>query len=467
MKILSVLFLLFFLPTASPGAEPKQEETLEPVVVTATRIETPLKEVTNSISVITAKDIEEQQSVTVLDALRNVPGLDVVQTGSRGNSTSVFIRGSESDQILVLVDGVEVNSTTQGSFNFAHLTTENVERIEVLRGAGGTLYGSQAIGGVIQIFTKSGKGKPEVTTSIEGGNGYTHRQALTLGGKAKRLGYFFSASRLETDGFRSFNDDYQTLNTSVRLDYNLTEDSALKGIFQFVKTDLGLFNSNNFIAGATDPNARQALSQYLGKLEWQQRIQQGWNYRISGSIFKEHIKNSDDPEPGSFDTRTRSRFRPQIGTAEMQTNYRFGEWSFSYRSDPSRRLYQRLRYSPQTFFDGTRTDWSAALGVRATSSFAAEGQFQRSTVDGPWGAFVADLVMLRFDLALSPEMTLRTLSQYNSSTDSVSTSVRFNWIYSPGSDLYVAYDELRVDIPGVPWLSDRQLAIKMTYLFSR
>ena len=172
-------------------------------------------------------------------------------------------------------------------------------------------------------------------------------------------------------------------------------------------------------------------------------------------IYNDHFEQLDLPFP----------IRPDViipaGT------YRFGEWSFSYRSDPSRRLYQRLRYSPQTFFDGTRTDWNAALGVRATSSFAAEGQFQRSTVDGPWGAFVADLVMLRFDLALSPEMTLRTLSQYNSSTDSVSTSVRFNWIYSPGSDLYVAYDELRVDIPGVPWLSDRQLAIKMTYLFSR
>ena len=147
--------------------------------------------------------------------------------------------------------------------------------------------------------------------------------------------------------------------------------------------------------------------------------------------------------------------------------YRFGEWSFSYNSDPSRRFYQRLRYSPQTFFDGTRTDWSTTLGVRATTSIAAEGQFRRSTVEGPWGAFVSDLGSLRFDLALSPRMTLRTLSQYNSLTDSVSTSVRFNWIYSPGSDLYVAYDELRMDVPGVPWLRNRQLAIKMTYMLSR
>ena len=147
--------------------------------------------------------------------------------------------------------------------------------------------------------------------------------------------------------------------------------------------------------------------------------------------------------------------------------YRFGDWSFRYRSDPSRRFYQELRYSPQTFFGGTRTDWGGTLGVRASSRIAAEGRFQRSNVEGPWGAFAADLGFFLFDLAISPEMTLRTLSQYNSLTDSVSTSVRFNWIYRPGSDLYIAYDELRMEVPGVPWLQNRQLAIKMTYLLSR
>ena len=159
------------------------------------------------------------------------------------------------------------------------------------------------------------------------------------------------------------------------------------------------------------------------------------------------------------------RIRPDV-TIPAGT-YHFGQWSFRYRSDPSRRFYQGLRYSPQTFFAGNRTDWSATLGVRATSRIAAEGQFRRSDVEGPWGAFVADLGSLRFDLALSPQMTLRTLSQYNSTTDSVSTSVRVNWIYRPGSDLYIAYDEVRMDVPGVPWLQNRQLAIKVTYLLSR
>jgi vitamin B12 transporter len=131
---------------------------------------------------------------------------------------------------------------------------------------------------------------------------------------------------METKGFHRFNDDYRNLSTSGRLDYKLTEDSALKGFFRFLKTDLGLFNSNNFVP-MPDPNAREALSQYLGKLEWEQRILKEWDYRISGSIFKEHIKDSDDPEPGSFDDRTRDRFRPKINTGEVQTNYRLQDWS--------------------------------------------------------------------------------------------------------------------------------------------
>ena len=156
--------------------------------------------------------------------------------------------------------------------------------------------------------------------------------------------------------------------------------------------------------------------------------------------------------------------------------YRFGEWMFQYRSDPSRRLYGRAQYSPQTFFDGTRTDVRLTLGLRATSRIAAEAVFNRSDVTLPGGAFVADLASLRLDLTLSPRMTFRSLSQYNSTTRELSNSVRFNWIYRPGSDIYVAYDELRLD--GDPlmldphvrrplWLRSRQLAIKMTYLLSR
>ncbi len=182
------------------------------------------------------------------------------------------------------------------------------------------------------------------------------------------------------------------------------------------------------------------------------QFEDGSNFTV---IYNKEFEQLDEP------------FRITSDVTIPAGTYRFGDPSLSYRSDPSRRIYGRLNYSPQTFFDGTRRDYGGTIGVRATNQFAAETRFSRSDVDLPWGAFVADLASLRFDYALSPEMTLRTLTQYNSTTDSVSTSVRFNWIYMPGSDLYIAYDEFRQDIPSVPWLQNRQLAVKMTYLLSR
>ena len=158
--------------------------------------------------------------------------------------------------------------------------------------------------------------------------------------------------------------------------------------------------------------------------------------------------------------------------------YRYWQPSVRYNSDPSRRLSGNASYAPQGFFGGTRTDWGTGFNFRATSRVAVQGDFSRSDVVLPGGAFVADLASATFELSLSPEMTLRSLTQYNSTTDSISTSVRFNWIYSPGSDIYIAYDELRQDdfltldpalrhAGSVPWIQNRQLAIKMTYLLSR
>jgi vitamin B12 transporter len=335
MKCFAAWFLVFSFYSIPAFAAQPPEATLPPVFVTSTRTETPLEQVTTSATIITAQDIENQRAETVLEVLRQVPGFDVVQSGSRGTGTSIFVRGAEADQVLVLIDGVEVNSTTAGAFNFAHLTTENIERIEIIRGAGGTLYGSQAIGGVINIITKRGRGPMEFGLSAEGGNGWTHRQTLNLSGEVGKFGYSLSGARIESDGFRPFNDDYRNVAASGRLDYKFTEDALLKGIFRFNKTDVGLFNSNNFVPGGRDPNSREAVTQYLGKVEWEQRILKEWDYRIAGSIFKEHIKDSDDPDPLEdcqffgfpCDSRTRSRFRPQISSAEFQTNYRFGDWS--------------------------------------------------------------------------------------------------------------------------------------------
>jgi len=147
--------------------------------------------------------------------------------------------------------------------------------------------------------------------------------------------------------------------------------------------------------------------------------------------------------------------------------YRFYDWNFTFNTNPARMFYQRFTYAPQTFFDGTRHDLDLTLGVRATSRASAEFTLQRNDVDLPWGAFVVNLGIARLDYTLSPRMTIRSLSQYNSSTRQVSTSIRYNFIYKPGSDLYVVYDGLDGNLPGRPELRNQQLVVKMTYLLSR
>jgi vitamin B12 transporter len=333
MVFCCVLLFFVLLPSFSQAAESPPAETLPPMVVTATRTEVPLNQLTTSLTVITNEEIRERQAELVSEVLRDVAGVNVVQTGSMGNATSVFIRGSASNQVLVMIDGVEINSTTTGAYDFANLTTDNIERIEVLRGAGGTLYGSQAIGGVINIITKRGQGPLDVGVSLQGGNGWTNRQVATVRGGVGDLGYSLSVGHLASDGFRSVNDDYHNLSTSARLDYQVTENANLTGIFHFINTRVGLFNNNNF-ASVPDPNAREATTQYVGKLEWAQKIMANWDYRVFGAIYKEHDKFSDDVDPCVFfgspcDSRTRDIFRPQINTGEFQTNYRLEDWSTS------------------------------------------------------------------------------------------------------------------------------------------
>ena len=147
--------------------------------------------------------------------------------------------------------------------------------------------------------------------------------------------------------------------------------------------------------------------------------------------------------------------------------YRFNEFMFMYNSSPARRFYQRVSFAPQTFYDGTRKDLNLTLGLRAASRAAVEYSIQRNDVKLPWGNFIVNLNILRLDFALSPRQTIRSLSQYNSYAQQFSTSLRYNYIYRPGSDIYITYDELQLTTVGRPEIRNRQFAIKTTYLLSR
>jgi vitamin B12 transporter len=179
-------------------------ETRE-VVVSATKTPVPVTQLTSAVEIITEEDLKHRQIKMVSEALRLSQGLTVFSNGGPGSSTSVRIRGSNSDQVLVLIDGAIMNSATTGSFDFANLTTDNIERIEILRGAQSMLWGADAMGGVINITTKRGTGAPSANAFFEYGSFSSIREGGQVSGKTGIVDYSAAISRWDYTGFSAVN----------------------------------------------------------------------------------------------------------------------------------------------------------------------------------------------------------------------------------------------------------------------
>lgn len=172
-------------------------------VISSTRTEIPRGQDGSSVTVITGEQLRSSGQGLLHEALRGVPGLNVVRAGSPGQQTSVFIRGAESRHTKVLLDGIPLNdpSSPSRAFDFSNLTVDNIERIEVLRGPQSTLYGSDAIGGVINIITRRGEGPTKYRFSTLGGRYGTFRQSANVSGGTDRVYYSLGGSYVDSDGF--------------------------------------------------------------------------------------------------------------------------------------------------------------------------------------------------------------------------------------------------------------------------
>ena len=193
------------------GTETNPHQLSDSIVVTANRKPTPRREIGSSVTVITPDQAGTGRGQSVAELLRSVPGVDVVQSGGPGKSTSVFLRGANSHHTLVIIDGVEMNdpSTSNGAFDFANLDADHIERIEILRGSHGVLYGSDAIGGVIQIFSKRGQGdKSQIEIVAEAGSYATFHESIRISGRRSRLDYSVLLGRRDSDGFTSTSSDF-------------------------------------------------------------------------------------------------------------------------------------------------------------------------------------------------------------------------------------------------------------------
>jgi len=149
--------------------------------------------------------------------------------------------------------------------------------------------------------------------------------------------------------------------------------------------------------------------------------------------------------------------------------YSMNEWMFTYNTSPGKKFFQRVTFQPNDFYGGTRRSFSYAVGARATSRLSSELQYNRNDVKMPWGNFLVNLSTLRVDYTFSPRMTIRSLTQYNTSTNEISNNIRFNLIHHPGSDLFVVYNDLRqTGLPADVFAQkDRQLVVKLNYLVQK
>src|SRR2546426_7210050 len=181
-----LLTMLLVAPRAAYAQEPKK---LDPVIVTATKTETPAEQLGASVSVVTEDDFKTYHYETVEDALRTVPGVEIRRSGSLGKTTSVSIRGANANQVQVLVDGVRVKSPTSGQADLSDMSPDLIERIEVIRGPQSTLYGADAIGGVINIITKKGKGPLSGSVQQEAGKYDTYESRASFGGSVGIIDY--------------------------------------------------------------------------------------------------------------------------------------------------------------------------------------------------------------------------------------------------------------------------------------
>jgi len=238
----SVALIALGLPALAQGIEidvvSGNPNTSEYVVVGATRIPTPISEVASSVTVITAADIEARQQRSLPDVLRSVPGLNIVQTGGAGGQTALFLRGTNANHTKVLLDGIDMAdpSTPSGAIDISKLMAGDIAKVEVLRGPQGALYGSDAIGGVVNIITKGGEGPMKITANLEGGSFDTFNQGGSVSGSEGDFHYqatvqhFFSGAtpvtplNLLPPGQRRNDDFYNNVTTSTKLGYTVTDN---------------------------------------------------------------------------------------------------------------------------------------------------------------------------------------------------------------------------------------------------
>lgn len=281
----------------------------EQVVVTATRTETPLSQIGSSTTVISGEELSLKGMSSVSEALKEVAGIAVVQSGGVGTVTSLFMRGGESDYTKILIDGIPMNEPG-GSYNFANLSTSEIDRIEVVRGPQSALFGSDAISGVIQIFTKRGKSEglsPKPSVMVEGGSYATLRYGGGVEGSSSWMDYAASFSRMDTDNDVA-NGSFNEATIAGNLGFQLSRKTELRAVFRSEAGRSGVPGPWAF--ERPDLDAYYEHREESGALTLTHFQTSAWTQRLSYTVNDSRQFSASPLDSGSYTPQYQGRIAP-------------------------------------------------------------------------------------------------------------------------------------------------------------
>ncbi len=336
-------------------------------VVSATRTETPASHVGSSVTVISAEELRANQYVWIFEALRQVPGVDVVRNGSYGAVTSVFIRGTNSNHTLALVDGVELAdpSSPTGAVDFGDFAPDNIARIEVLRGSASSLYGSDAIGGVINIITREGSGPPRFSFVGEGGSYQTVHGLVSASGGTPWVNYSVSASGLRSDGISTSplqTRPYLRSNLSARLSTSFLESWKLSLVTRYLNSRTNIDDLDINGRAVYDPNYISRVDQVLMRPELRGALLEGRWLQTLGFSWA-HTSRSVDNLPDVVNpASSKSRFLGIKTKLDWQHQVKL------FRGNEALVLLEAKEDTAQTSFSFTGLDFSFSSAFPRTSA---------------------------------------------------------------------------------------------------
>jgi vitamin B12 transporter len=311
---------------AAPPSPADTRQT-DPVVVTATKVDTPQSHLGAAVTIIGEDELRTFNYAGAEEALRSVPGVEIARSGSLGKTTSIRIRGANPEQVIVLVDGLRVSSPTQGLSELSELTLDGIDRIEVVRGPQSTLYGADAIGGVVNIITKKGQGPPQASLWIEGGSYGTIREQANVQGSFGGFNYNLSGSRYDTRGhltkFDNDDSDLTSFNGRIGYDFPWKGELSLSGRYLKLNNDLPIGSTNPVTV--FDPNSQSQSETYLYTLLYKQPVFSWWDVSLRYSQYWNNTGFQNQPPPGSSFTNSQIDTRRQ--EAEFISSFHVGGWN--------------------------------------------------------------------------------------------------------------------------------------------